>query len=178
MSATQTDTGIVPGTTIKAQYEWSQRNKKCLLAPLDFDGGAPVDAGTRDATSDGRADSGPPRDAGAAGSSGNGGAGGATGSTGGGGGVSAGGSAGTGVAGGPGAGGVAMGTGGVTSGTTSGPGGSSAAEDAGRPPARREPAADDGGCSCHLGGISRAGAGSSALFLAALLGLRRRRRRG
>ena len=38
----QKDTDIVPGTTIKAQYIWSQRYKECLLAPPGWDGGTPA----------------------------------------------------------------------------------------------------------------------------------------
>jgi uncharacterized membrane protein YgcG len=41
----QKDEDVVPGTTIKAQYLWSQRYKQCLLAPPGWDGGAPADAG-------------------------------------------------------------------------------------------------------------------------------------
>jgi MYXO-CTERM domain-containing protein len=178
-SATQTDTAIVPGTSIKAQFEWSQKNRKCLIAPTDFDGGTPVvDAGTRDARSDvTTVDSGPGRDGGA-GAGGTGGSGGATGTagspSGGSGGVGVGGSAGAGVAGsGPAAGGASMGTGGGAAGRTIGSGGAGEGGAIGR---NRAPAADDGGCSCKVGRTSRASGAWSALALLALFSWKRRRR--
>ncbi len=48
-SPSQTDTGTVPGTSIKAQYEWSQKDQQCLLAPPgEADGGGVVDSGAAD----------------------------------------------------------------------------------------------------------------------------------
>jgi MYXO-CTERM domain-containing protein len=183
MSPTQTDTGIVPGTTIKAQYEWSQRNKRCLLAPLGTDGGTPADASVaRDASARDAAtpfDAGPTKDAGSstAGSGGmnaggaaglgvGGSDGGATGGTGGNGTAgSGGGSAGAGIVGSGGSGGSV--TGGNQGGTAPLDGGTRA----------RAPAADDtSGCACRAGSASRGAPGAWALLALAMLGARRRRR--
>jgi MYXO-CTERM domain-containing protein len=177
-SPMQTDTGIVPGTTIKAQYEWSQRNRKCLLAPPGVDAGPLRDAAPPP-------DAGPPKDAGNAGAGGaSAGAGGL--GTGGSGGAATGGAAGSNTAGAGGTGkagsggtqgGAGMGTatGGV--GGRSGAGGSSggAVEDAGSVP--RKPRADeDTGCSCRTGSTSRGASGRWAqLVLLSLVALRRRR---
>jgi MYXO-CTERM domain-containing protein len=190
-SPMQTDTGIVPGTTIKAQYEWSQRNRRCLLAPLGADGGAPKDAAPpHDATTP--PDVGSPRDAGnpdtagtSAGGTGGIGAGGSGGiGNGGAGGGSASGAGGAGQAG---SGGTRAGSGGTQGGAGtsigSGGGGASgggghagAAEDAGEP-ARRKPADDEtSGCSCRVSSASRGARSAWALVVLAALAARRRRR--
>jgi hypothetical protein len=183
-SPMQTDTGIVPGTSIKAQYEWSQRNKRCLLAPAGVDGGAPSDAGiARDATAaDAAAPAdGGPRDAGGstAGTGGVNGTGGASGTSGAGGlgsgGKNVGGSNGT-IA----TGGYAGATSGAStsgSGGTSGQGGSAgtATEDAG--PRPRSPAPDDtSGCACRMRAGSQGARGAWALFVLAVLAARSRAR--
>jgi hypothetical protein len=188
-SPMQTDTGIVPGTTIKAQYEWSQRNRRCLLAPLGVDGGAPLDAGVdapapRDATAP--SDAGPAKDAGnpatgaggtsgGAGGLGSGGSGPSTTGTGGNATTGAGGSGTTGSGA---SGGASTGTGiGTTVGTsgTTGGGHAGAAEDAGHPP-RKATNDEDSGCSCRVGSASRGASRECALLLVFAAALRRRRR--
>jgi MYXO-CTERM domain-containing protein len=176
-SPTQTDTGIVPGTAIKAQYEWSQRNRRCLLAPLGVDGGAPmIDAGVdaappRDAAAP--PDASPPKDAGnpttgSGGATGSGASGAST--SGAGGGVTTG----AGGAGGGSAGSSVATTTGGPAGTTSSGGHAGAAEDAGA--SQRKPITDESGCSCRVDGASRGASGAWAALVVSALFARRRRR--
>jgi MYXO-CTERM domain-containing protein len=177
-SPMQTDTGIVPGTNIKAQYEWSQRNKRCLLAPLGVDAGAPADAAApRDAAPPGdasaRPDTGTPVDAGAP-TTGAGGAMGGRGGSGGDGG--SGGVGGNNIAGAGGSGGSGGSGGPVTTDVGTGPGGGGPTGSAGagiKPPASGE--GESAGCSCRVGGAPRGASGGWVLLALAALAARKKR---
>jgi MYXO-CTERM domain-containing protein len=150
---TQQDTGIVPGTTILAQYDWSQRDLKCLLANPDADGGVPEAGGSSGGVDSGSSSGG--QDAGGSGS-----------------GSSSGSSSGSGS-------GSSSGTGsGSSSGSSSGVSGPDAGHDAGEANADTG-GGKSGGCGCRVTGERPdAGVGLGALAgLAVLVAARRDRRR-
>ena len=172
----QKDTDIVPGTTIKAQYIWSERYKECLLAPPGWDGGTPPSDGgsAQEASVSSSGSSSGVGDAGAAGSSAGssgGGSGGAS-SAGGSGGVGAGNSSGGGSGG-------SSGGGAGNSGMGSGSGGAGAAGgDSGGGGEPFMPAARSAGCACNAGPtpVSAATGFVPLALVGVLCGVRRRRR--
>jgi MYXO-CTERM domain-containing protein len=149
---TQTDTGPVPGTSILAQYEWSQRDKQCLLANPGVDAGSGSSSGGSSGGSSGSS----------SGSSSGGSSGGSSGS-----GSSSGGSSGSGS--------------GSSSGSSSGgahgvDGGSSGgSSDAGS--GNFDTPASSTGCGCSEAGQTTSGAAMAGLALLGVLGVARRRRR-